>query len=72
MISGYGFINIHNTSQCYDSGTKDMYGDVEKGDVSSVYGFTNIQNVYQLNVLRSLMNYNYRDDMDTNDNVQNV
>ena len=49
-----------------------MYGDVEKGDVSSVYGFTNIQNVYQLNVLRSLMNYNYRDDMDTNDNVQNV
>ena len=48
-----------------------MYCDAVKGDISSVYLYTNGQTVYQLNGLKSLMNYNDRDDMETNANLQN-
>ena len=50
VSSGYGFIDSHTISQCDDSSTfKDMDGDVEKGDVSIVYGSKNIHTVYQQN-----------------------
>ena len=46
-----------------------MDGDSEKGDISIGYGYTKIQTVYQQNVSKSLMNCNYRDDMDIDDNL---
>ena len=47
VSSGNGFINIHTISQCDDSSTfKDMDGDSEKRDISSLYGSTNRKNVY--------------------------
>ena len=73
VSDGNGFINIHTLSQCYDSSIfKEMDGDIENGGVNSGYGYMNIHTVYQLNGLESLMKYNYRDDMDMNDNLQNV
>ena len=48
-----------------------MGWDVEKGDVSIWYGSMNSHTVYQMNGLKSLMNYNDMDDMDMNANLQN-
>ena len=48
-----------------------MDGDVEKGNVSSGYNYTNIHTVYHQIVLKSFMDYNGRDDMDMDDNLQN-
>ena len=45
-----------------------MGGCVERGDVSSGYGRTNSHTLNQENDLKSLMNYNDMDDMDTNAN----
>ena len=70
VISGYSFMKSHTTSQYDDSITfKNMDGDVENSDGSSVYGSTHTQNVYQLNGLISLMNYNDRYDTDMHANL---
>ena len=45
--------------------------DVEKGDVSSVYGSINIHNYLQQNGLESLMNDNTRNETDMNATLQN-
>ena len=71
--SGYGFLNSHTLSQYDDSITfKYMDGDVKKGNVSSGYVSISSRIVYQHNGLKSLMNYNDRDDIDMNTNSQNV
>ena len=49
-----------------------MGGGVEKGDDSSLNGSMSSQTYYKHNGSKSLMNYNYRDDMDMNANLQNV
>ena len=47
------FMTIHTLSQCDDSNTfRDMDRDVEDDNISSGYGFTNIQIVYQQNGLK--------------------
>ena len=52
MISGYGYLNIHTLSKCEDSSTfKKIDVDVEKGDVSSGYGYMNRHNDLQQNCL---------------------
>ena len=51
------FFNIHTLSQCeYSSTFKDMYRDVESGNVSSRYGSINSHDGLQQNGLKSLMN----------------
>ena len=68
---GNGFINSHTNSQCNGSSTfKDMYGDIESGDVSSGYDSINCHTAYQQNGLKSLMDYNIKDDVNMNDNLQ--
>ena len=50
VSSGNGFINSHTLSQCDDSSIfKDMDDDVDKGDVSSVYGSMNSHSDFQQN-----------------------
>ena len=72
MSSGYVFINSYTLSQCDDSSAfKEMDGDSKKSDFSSRYGSMNIHTVYQYNFLKSLINYNNRDDMDMNANLYN-
>ena len=72
VISGNIVINSHTLYQCYDSiKFKEMDGDVEKGDVSSLYGYMNSYTIYQHYVLKSLINYNNRGDIKMNDNFQN-
>ena len=46
-------------------------GLLKKGGVGSGYGSMNSHTVYQLNGLKSLMNYNDRGDMYMNANLQN-
>ena len=71
VISGNLF-NTNPLSQCnYSSTFKEMGGYVLKGDVSSVYGFMNIYISYQLNGLKSFIEYNHMHDMEMNDNIQN-
>ena len=48
-----------------------MAGDAEKGDLSSGYGSMISHTLYQPNDLKSLINYNDRDDMEMNDNLHN-
>ena len=68
----YGFININILYQCDGSRNfKEMDDNVEKGDVSSGYGYMNGHVVNQYNGYKSLMNDNYRDDMDMNANLHN-
>ena len=72
VSSRYGFINSHTITQCDDSSLFNLLdGDVENGDVSSGYGSKNSHTVYQQNGSKSLMNYNYMDDVDMNANFQN-
>ena len=64
VSNGNDFINSHTLSQCdYSINFNDMDGVVENGDVSSGYGYINSHSIYQLNVLKPLMNYNGMDDM---------
>ena len=49
-----------------------MDGDFEKVDVSSWYGYMRIHTVLQHNSFWPLIKYNYRNDTDMNDNLQNV
>ena len=73
LSSGNDFIKSHALSQCdYSSNFKQMYGDVEKWDVSSGYGSMNSHTFYQLNGFKSFMNFNYMDDMEASSNLQNV
>ena len=72
MSSVNCFINSHTLSQSCNSITvKYMSGDAEKGDLSSVYGSMISHTLYQPNDLKSLINYNDRDDMEMNDNLHN-
>ena len=72
VSSGNSFINSHTLSQCDDlSKFKDMDRYVEKVDVSIGCFSMNINNFYQLNGLKSFMNFNDRDDMETNANLHN-
>ena len=48
-----------------------MDGDVENGDVISGHGSMNRHNTYQYNGLKSLINYNDRDDIEGNADLQN-
>ena len=48
-----------------------MYGNVERDEISSGYCYMNSHPVYKFNILKSLINYNYSDDMDVNSNLQN-
>ena len=60
-----GFINNRTLYQWnYSSTFKEMVGDVENSDVSM-----NIHTVYQWNGLKSLINYNDRNDIKMNDNL---
>ena len=48
-----------------------MDRDIEKVDLISVYGSINSHNIYQLNGLKQLMNYNDMDGMEMNANLKN-
>ena len=48
-----------------------MDGYVENGDVSGGYGSMNINNIYQKNCFKPLINYNNSDDIDMNDYLKN-
>ena len=70
--SGYIILNIHALSQREDSvNFKDIVGGVEKSDVSSGYGSMNSHTDLQQNGLKSLNNYNDRNDTVMNETLQN-
>ena len=67
MSSGNGFIKIHTFSQCsYSNTLKYKDGDVENCDISSGHGYMNSHTVCHQNGLKSLINYNNRDDIEMN------
>ena len=73
MSSGYGLFKIHALFQCEDSSTfKDVFGGVEKSDVSRGYISMNRYTDLQKNVLESFFNDNYSNDTYINDTLQNI
>ena len=72
MSSGYVFLNIHTLSQLeYSSTFKNIYGDVDKGDVSSGYRYMNSHTDLEQNYLEFLMKDNDRIDTYINDTLKN-
>ena len=73
MSSGYVFLNIHALSQCEDTSTcKEVYGDIEKGNISSGYDSLNIHTNLKHNFLESLINDNDSNDTDINETFYNL
>ena len=70
MSSGYTYLNVHTLSQCEDSSSfKNIGGDVDKGDVSIVYGSMNSHTYLQKKYLESIMKDNYRINTDMNETL---